>query len=472
MPGQGMKGRLRTVRAGWLLAAALAAWLQLAGPAAARESIATIQTPDAPGPARFDRVFVHKFGPDGGDRVLVLMPGTQGGAGDFTLAARYLVKRIDGLQVWAIDRRTQALEDTAVFKRALEGKVGLQEAFDHYLGWITNGGAPADHFQFLDVGDYPFARRWGMKVALRDAHAVVRRARQGGRSVVLGGHSLGASLTLAYAAWDFGGRPGYRDLDGMVLIDGGLLGSFDAYDLAQAEQAVADLDAGNPFAQLLGPVLPAESAGLFGEVAGLYARLAPEAAATTLQGFSLIPPDLNPPFSVTNRALLGHAFDRDTSPLAPDLRVNGGRLASSGSPRDWVDGGVTPVRRIAETFGQEPSNSIEWYFPKRLTIDTNGADQLRDNAVARYLGLRLLHAREVDLPLYALQTDLTGGHVLRGALRFIDRSRTTRAESRLVNADPRESHLDPLTALPQRNAFFQTVAPFLRHKAFGGSTGS
>jgi hypothetical protein len=464
-----MRARHRTTRLGWLLVAALAAWLQLLAPAAARDQVATIPAPDGPGPARFDRVFVHMIGPASADKVLVLMPGTQGGAGDFTITARYLVRQIDGLQIWAIDRRTQALEETSVFGQALRGEVGLQEAFDHYLGWITNGGTPADHFQFLDTGEYPFARRWGMKVALRDARAVVKQARQGGRRVVLGGHSLGASLTLAYAAWDFGGRPGYEDLDGMVLIDGGLLGSFvDGYGLAQAQQAVAELETANPFAQLLGPGLPAESAGLFGEVAGLYARLAPQAAATTLQGFALIPPELNPPFAVTNRALLAYAFDRQTSPLPPDLKINGGRLAPSGSPRDWIDGGVTPVRRLAATFGQEPSNSIEWYFPRRLTIDTDGADHLRDNPVARYLGLRLLHARKVDLPLYALQTDLTGGRVLRGALRFIERSRTTRAESRLVNAESRQSHLDPLTALPERNAFFQTVVPFLRHKAFAG----
>ena len=81
--------------------------------------------------------------------------------------------------------------------------------------------------------------------------------------MVLGGHSLGASLTLAYASWDFNGKPGYKDLDGLVLIDGGLLGSFDAYDLAQAKQAISDLRDGNPFAQLFGPGLPPETAGLF-----------------------------------------------------------------------------------------------------------------------------------------------------------------------------------------------------------------
>ncbi len=146
----------------------------------------------------------------------------------------------------------------------------------------------------------------------------------------------------------------------------------------------------------------------------MFARLAPRDAATTLQGYPLIPHELNPPFPVTDSALLGYAFDRDTSPLGRDLRVNAGGLRRHGDPRDWADGGVTPVRRIAETFGQEPSNSIEWYFPKRLTIDTNGADQLRDNAVARYLGLRLFHAKHVDLPLYALQTALTGGGVFEG----------------------------------------------------------
>ena len=181
------------------------------------------------------------------------MPGTQGGAGDFTLDARYLVKHDRDLQVWAIDRRTQALEDTSVFAEAENGQVSLQQAFDYYLGWIFNGGNPAKHFQFRDPNADPYAREWGMAVALNDARAVVLKARaHGRRQVVLGGHSLGASLTVAYAAWDFNGHPGWKDLEGLVLIDGGLLGSFDAYDLAQAQKAVADLQTSDPFLDLLG----------------------------------------------------------------------------------------------------------------------------------------------------------------------------------------------------------------------------
>ena len=50
--------------------------------------------------------------------------------------------------------------------------------FDYYLGWLTNGGQPADHFQFLDTATLPFAREWGMKTALDDARKVVRGGRR------------------------------------------------------------------------------------------------------------------------------------------------------------------------------------------------------------------------------------------------------------------------------------------------------
>jgi hypothetical protein len=448
-----------------MVAAALALGL-LAPPAApARERMVAIKAPPAPGPASYDRVFVRQFGPAGGRKVLVLMPGTIGGAGSFTLIARELVKRIHGLQVWAIDRRTQVLEDTSMFRAALRGTVGLQEMFDYYLGWI-DGATPPTHWANRDPNNFPFARGWGMKVALSDARAVVRRARRGGREVVLGGHSLGASLTAAYGAWDFAGRPGFRQLEGLVLIDGGLLGTFRSIRTrAEAQQALADLAGSSPFFDLLGLGVP-EAAGVFAEVGGIYAGRAPTGSAQTLQDFSLLPPALNPPFTVTNRALLGYAFDRDTSPAELSLiHVNAGGLAGSGDPRDWVDGGVTPVARLAATFGQEPSNGVEWYFPRRLTIDTNGASAMRRDAAAKVLGLRLFHTRRIDLPIYAIETDLAGGEVLRGARRLIRRARTTRRESKLVDVDPLFSHLDPLIAAPSRNRFLKTVVPFLR-KAF------
>jgi pimeloyl-ACP methyl ester carboxylesterase len=460
-----MEEKAMSVRArAWIALAGTAAMLFLAAatvdPAVARERLITVATPPAPGPAQFNHVAVHQFGPKSAKRVLVLMPGTQGGAGDFTLVARDLVKRVSGLQVWAIDRRTQTLEDTATFAAAENGQVPLQQAFDYYLN--------LQGFRIRGADEDPYAREWGMAVALNDARAVVRRARaHGRRQVVLGGHSLGASLTVAYAAWDFNGRPGYKDLAGLVLIDGGLLGSFDAYDLAQAQQAIAGLQTGSPFLDLLGLGIP-EAAGLFAEVGGLYAEKAPTASAATLQNYPLLPPQFNPPFAVTNRALFGYAFDRDTSPAELRLlHINGGGLAPAGDPRDWVDGGVTPIGRMAQTFGQEPSNAVEWYFPKRLTIDTNGADQMRRNDVASFLGLRLFHTKKVNLPLYAIGTDLARAHVLDGARDFIRRARTTRRESMLVNRNPLMSHLDPLVAAPKKNAFLKTVVRFLDREVFG-----
>jgi pimeloyl-ACP methyl ester carboxylesterase len=449
---------VRRIAAGTL--ATLAASLIAASPAAALDKVVTIAS-DGPGPEAYDKVYVHQMGPKKADRVLVLMPGTQGGAGNFTLLAEEIVKRVEGLQVWSIDRRSQGLEQTAVFEQALAGERTLQEMFDHYLGWLTNGGTPADHFNFLDASTVPFAREWGMETALEDARKVVKAANRGGRQVILGGHSLGASLTAAYAAWDFHGRPGFKDVDGLVLIDGGLLGSFDAYDLAQAQQQVAELATANPFFDLLGTGIP-EAAGLFAEIGGAYARLAPTAPATTVQDFALLPPEFKPPFPVTNRALFGYAFDRDTSPDELGLlHINAGGLAASGDPRDWDDGGITPVARLAATFGQEPVNGVEWYFPKRLTIDTNGANQMKMNDVARFLGLRLKHTNEIDVPIYAFQTDLTDGAVLRGARKLVKRAETPRNQALLVNGAPQQSHLDPLTAKPSKNEFLKTLLTFI-----------
>jgi hypothetical protein len=127
---------------------------------------------------------------------------------------------------------------------------------------------------------------------------------------------------------------------------------------------------------------------------------------------------------------------------------------------------VTPVSRLAATFGQEPTNAVEWYFPTRLTIDTNGADQMTQNDVASFLGLRLTHTRKVNLPLYAIATDLSGAHVLDGARNLIRRSKITRRQSMLVNRNPLFSHLDPLTAAPKSNAFLKTVVPFLDDRVF------
>ena len=174
--------------------------------------------------------------------------------------------------------------------------------------------------------------RVGLRVQLRDLRSVVKRARRRRRrKVILGGHSAGASTAVAYAAWDFGGTPGYREIDGLVLIDGGLLGSFAEAERARARRELAEIRSGDVFLDLLGLGLP-EIAGIFAQVGALYAYERPD-APSTLQTFPLLPAEFKPPFPVTNEALFGYAFDATTSPEGaradPGARRSAGRAAAT-----------------------------------------------------------------------------------------------------------------------------------------------
>jgi pimeloyl-ACP methyl ester carboxylesterase len=430
-------------------AALLAIALLLAVPAAASAgTVVSVRGASGPGPARYDRMSYERFGPASAKRVLILVPGTQGGAGDFSLVGPELVKRVKGLQVWAYDRRTQAFEDHTGFATGDPDK-----AFDYYL----QGGG----FQPVSGDSVPFVREWGLRLALEDLRQVVKRARRGGRQVILGGHSLGASMAVAYAAWDFNGRAGFKDLSGLVLMDGGLLGTFTSPSLPGVKQRLAALRQGDPFLDLLGINVPWAS-GVFSGIAALYAKVAPDARATFVD-YPAIPAALKPPFPVTNEGGLGYAFDDTTSPAVLSLiHVRAGALAPSGDPRPWQDGEVTPIQNLAKVFARTPVDATEWYFPTRLTLDIDGASNLGRNAVTKYLHLRVFHKRTIDVPLYAIQTDLTNGRVLRGARRLVAGSRIPVRKVKLVDASKVNSHLDPLTSAPSKSRFLKTVVPWLK----------
>jgi pimeloyl-ACP methyl ester carboxylesterase len=434
------------------------AWSHGAPPHPIEERYVPIHTPHGPGPARFDRVFVNKIGPPKASRVLVLVPGFIGGAGDFRLIARDIVRRVPDLQVWAIDRRSNALEDTSVFATGDPDK-----AFSYYLNLQPVDGR---RFQPLNGRDFPYTRQWGLEVSLQDIRRVVLMARlQGARKVILGGHSLGASTAVAYSTWDFDDRPGYKDIDGLVLIDGGLMGTFATPTFEQVKQRFQALQTEDPFVDLVGIGLP-WAAGAFAESAAFYALKKP-AEPSVLQQHPAIPSEFKALVRTTNEAALGYAFDASTSPPGFELiRVRAGQLAQSGNPRPWQNGEVTPIQRLARTFATEPGNGIEWYFPKRLPLDVDGANALQRNRVTEFLGLRPWHTAKVKLPLYAFETDLTGGKVLRGARRLMDASKIKRAT---LVADHNTSHLDPLTAAPARNRFLATVLPFLKDALHHGN---
>src|SRR5918992_495183 len=160
--------------------------LAVCGPAAAIDRYAPMKVGPAPGPAKYDRVWVQQLGPRAHDRVVVLMPGTNGGAGSITPVARDIVKRVARTQVWIVDRRQQAFEDTAVFERR-----DPDAALDHYLG-----------FKYRRVlgADARFAAEWGLWVQLADLRRVVRRAARRGRPGRVRGRFPRAPLGGAPAA--------------------------------------------------------------------------------------------------------------------------------------------------------------------------------------------------------------------------------------------------------------------------------
>lgn len=391
--------------------------------------------------------------------MLVLIPGTFAGSGDFGLIARELVARVPGLQVWWIDRRSNVLEDTSYMVKALNDQITGQQLFDYYLGWIGDSSI-SPHYQPLKTEDFTFARRWGLRMAMEDTRRVVRAARKNGRTVILGGHSLGASSTLAYATWDFAGHPGYRDVAGLVLIDGGSFGA--APPLAETKKAVADLQGADPWLDLLQINLP-WTAGVF-EEAGAIGTLKEPDSASIGQASPLLPTQFKPSVPVTNKAQFGYAFDERSSPAALALiHIHSGHVAEAAGPdglHGWVDDGITNLDTFATLAAHEPGNFVEWYYPKLLTIDARGASGYTRTATTRFLGLRTWHRKDVDVPLYAFQTGLSNGRVLQGARAFVKASDVPRAK--YVDRSKTYSHLDPLAATPARNDFLKTVVPFLR----------
>src|SRR4051794_17709210 len=103
----------------WLAALVLCVLAAMAAPAAGAElhgKRVTIEGARAPGPARLDKVFLRKYGASTARTILILTPGSPGSQGNYARLAPWLVERVPGLAVWAVDRRSNALEDISVME--------------------------------------------------------------------------------------------------------------------------------------------------------------------------------------------------------------------------------------------------------------------------------------------------------------------------------------------------------------------
>jgi hypothetical protein len=421
----------------------------------------------APGtPSRFDRVGAIEVGTRSARNVLVLEPGTSAGAAYFVPLAEWIVHRLPGWQVWAVERRENLLEDQSVLDAAKRGQATATQVFDYYLGWIIPGAYSGPHVQPIANARVRFAKRWGMQVAVEDLHRVIAAARRRGGRVVLGGHSLGGAVITAYATWDFGGRPGADDLAGLVYIDGG---SLPAESARAARSALRALNSSESSPWLTFGGIPAPFAGLFSATGSLAALIDPDSQSVGQSSGLLSAFHLTPPVPVTNLAQFGYALNVRTSPpalIAAQAHLGHG-VSPAGPLHGWNGAGaLTPITRYATMLsglGVDGADGSEWYFPQRLTIDAGAVGNGTANPAQSILGLHATLGRALPrrLEIYAFGARLGGAGVLLDARALARQSRIPASHLLLINRASSYAHNDPAGAYP-RNVFAAGLARFLR----------
>ncbi len=451
-------------------------------------------------PAEYNRFRVVRWrlGPAGAPAraLFVFEPGTFGGALSFDGVARALVMRSlpgEAIEVWAVDRRTNLLEDLTgldAAEKASDADVARRYYFENEaIGGKTFGG-------FVTGANARYASEWGLATHLGDLRKLFETlpASERPKRVFLGGHSLGASAVEAYAAWDFAGSAGYTDLAGLVLIDGVARKEGDAASTVSQQSyesggsagpfgAAVNVDSirgGEVFGSL--PLLGAK-AFVVAEYLSIAAAVAPTGVRVDAQRDELLALLLGLGGGVpkmTNRAALGFGFDEESNFLSFTTvscgRGTGGTIeaytsltgASLRHPTDlqatydWSDfdaidpNDATSIASLARAWYEgEGTNFAEWYFPNRLPLDTGVAGTLvadeSDWRFATY-GLRAKHGRSIDIPIFGAAFGLVrqasafdklkgivapigAGRPLAGVARTDDRAFTARAWPELTHVD-------------------------------------
>jgi len=423
----------------------------------------------APGtPAKYNKVGVIKVGPSRAKNVLVLEPGTSGGSAYFVPLAKWIVSSAAGWQVWAVERRENLLEDQSVLTLFKQGKATATQLYNYYLGFLKNPKIEK-HFQLIPDSAVEYAKQWGLNVAVEDLHRVIAAAKALGGKVVLGGHSLGGSVVTAYATWAFNGRPGADDLAGLVYVDGGSGPSSVSASDARAELNAFAKIAVSPWLSFGGIAAP--FTGLYNGSGSAAALLDPNEPSLG-QTSGLLPKNIVPPVRVTNVGQYGYALNVGTSPpsLAAAQAHLGTGITTSGAVRGWNGAGaLTPITRYTTMFsgaGMSNVDGTEWYFPQRLTDDTQAVNQGNASPAQAVLGLHATmgHKLPKALLIYAFGAALGGPDVPAAASALAAQSQIPAGNLTLVNRQSTYAHNDPAGAYPH-NEFFDRLVPFLRKVA-------
>ncbi len=421
--------------------------------------------------------------------VVVLMPGFLGGATNFDRLARSVVAQDGTLEVWAVDRRSNQLEDQGVLLEAARQR-------DPMIAWryfVRDAGKPTG-FRPQTAQSLSFMGSWGLQTHLEDLRAIILKARTLAPKVFLGGHSLGSVMVTLYAGWDFSGTLGASDLDGLILLDGAA-GRTVSSDAPLPEK---DYDDG-----LVGPLgirsagakeLDAGAATPYFEAFGLGPQGLAKYSAAALLAVS-DPNGDSPgglvPYPASNLAagiLGGGGGDNDFSPISAfsisagftgnaklglsffGLLLGGGLRVSEvlgvqdGSKRvEWVPPApndphefTDPVDFAARFWQAVPDANgglsgvdyQEWYFPSRLSLDI-AAVGLEAPAWAVARGLRLTRLSEVKLPFLVVSGGrgiVTDPYSFKPLEKKLGRTLEVRTLPGLTHLDVLAARVSPLSS--------------------------
>lgn len=305
------------------------------------------------------------------DAAMLLLPGVLEGANGFEYLGRQLVymaktQRNKNIEIWAMDRRSNCLEDLRGFQHA-ELAQTVEEAEDLVLGYYYEGLAlDGETFAgFRRSRDMPYLLDFGMQQTTEDMYAVIQAMVPdpaiSRKKVFVGGHSMGGIHTSMFLSWDLDGDASTLDDAGANLVAGAigfdttigplvavdrLLTTYASVATPLLENQAIDNDGayGTLLSLLRKGVLPknVHIPGLFSaeaialpEAVGLFAALAPDQESRVLQrlpqspevkalfrffhtrdGYNFVYGPHIESFRYTNAANVGLMFDDDFSILA------------------------------------------------------------------------------------------------------------------------------------------------------------
>ena len=137
---------------------------------------------------RYTRYYLSDQADSQPDAILVLVPGFEGGASTFAVLAESLMRHAKGeasmvVEVWAVDRRSNQLEDTAgldLAEQEQDPSIGLDFLFGEELGLEMHPTLAAELNRraifYNTAEDLAFMAQWTTLVHSQDIDAVVEAA--------------------------------------------------------------------------------------------------------------------------------------------------------------------------------------------------------------------------------------------------------------------------------------------------------